>query len=147
MAAHLFALCEYFVELLLVPASLKLQISCIPPLGLTMVVIGHFFRIGAMFTAAKNFHHLVQSEKAVDHKLVTHGVYQVVRHPSYFGWTLWAVGTQVLLCNPISILGFMFASYKFFSDRIPTEEEHLIEFFGQAYIDYALKTPIWIPGV
>jgi hypothetical protein len=27
--------------------------------GVTFVVVGHFFRIGAMFTAAKSFHHLV----------------------------------------------------------------------------------------
>ena len=78
---------------------------------------------------------------------MTHGVYQVVRHPSYFGWTLWAVGTQVMLFNPISIAGFAFASYMFFKDRIPDEEVLLVEFFGQAYVDYALKTPIWIPGV
>jgi len=118
-----------------------------PAIGLSMVVIGHFFRIGAMFTAAQSFHHLVQHEKAAEHTLVTHGVYQVVRHPSYFGWTLWAVGTQVMLFNPISIAGFAFASYMFFKDRIPDEEVLLVEFFGQAYVDYALKTPIWIPGV
>jgi hypothetical protein len=32
-------------------------------LGLGMITIGHFFRISAMFTAASNFHHIVQHEK------------------------------------------------------------------------------------
>lgn len=147
MLAHCFALVEYFVELLLVPSWLKIQNSAVPAFGFSMLVVGHFFRIGAMFTAAQSFHHKVQFEKAANHKLVTNGVYQVVRHPSYFGWTLWAVGTQVMLVNPVSVVGFIGASIMFFKDRIPYEEELLVEFFGDAYIKYALKTPIWLPGI
>ena len=52
-----------------------------------------------------------------------------------------------MLSNPVSIAGFAFASYMFFKERIPQEEVLLVEFFGQAYIDYAMKTPILIPGV
>ncbi|KAJ9524601.1 hypothetical protein QJQ45_024186, partial [Haematococcus lacustris] len=29
-----------------------------------------------------------------------------VRHPGYLGWWLWAVGTQVLLANPLATLAF-----------------------------------------
>lgn len=29
-----------------------------------------------------------------------------VRHPGYLGWLLWAVGTQVLLCNPVTTIAF-----------------------------------------
>ena len=71
----------------------------------------------------------------------------MVRHPSYFGWSLWAVGTQVMLLNPISVVLFSLASHLFFKDRIPYEEELLVEFFGEAYIEYAMKTPIWLPGI
>ena len=35
----------------------------------------------------------------------------------------------------------------FFKDRIPYEEELLVDFFGEAYIKYALKTPICLPFV
>ena len=52
-----------------------------------------------------------------------------------------------MLANPISIVGFIGASIFFFKDRIPYEEELLVDFFGEAYIKYALKTPIWIPFV
>ena len=52
-----------------------------------------------------------------------------------------------MLVNPISILGFIYASYLFFNDRIPMEEELLVEFFGDEYIEYALKTPILMPGI
>ena len=52
-----------------------------------------------------------------------------------------------MLVNPVSILGFIYASYLFFNDRIPMEEELLVEFFGDEYIEYALKTPTFLPGV
>ena len=29
-----------------------------------------------------------------------------MRHPGYFGWIVWAVGTQVLLLNPICSILF-----------------------------------------
>ena len=62
-------------------------------IGVCMIVVGQAFRTLAEFTAAKSFNHLVQDEKDEKHVLVTNGVYRLVRHPSYFGWMLWAVGT------------------------------------------------------
>jgi protein-S-isoprenylcysteine O-methyltransferase len=62
-------------------------------LGVLMVLIGHLFRVWSMFHAGKSFNHLVQTRKAQDHELVTSGPYSWSRHPSYFGWTTWAVGT------------------------------------------------------
>lgn len=38
--------------------------------------------------------------------MVTSGMYTYLRHPGYFGWFLWSVGTQVLLCNPICAVAF-----------------------------------------
>ncbi len=60
---------------------------------------------------------------------------------------MWALGTQLVLANPISFIGYMFAAYTFFEDRIPREEEILAEFFGQEYIDYAKRVPIRMPFI
>ena len=48
-----------------------------------------------MFTAKTNFNHYVQYVKQQGHELVTTGVYSFCRHPSYVGWFLWSIGTQV----------------------------------------------------
>lgn len=64
--------------------------------GLIMCIGGEILRKLAMITAKQNFNHLVQTEKSQDHQLVTHGVYQLCRHPSYVGWFYWSIGTQVV---------------------------------------------------
>lgn len=112
-----------------------------------MVVLGHGFRVGSMFYAASNFNHLVQTSKVKDHKLVTSGPYSVSRHPSYFGWFLWAVGTQLVLSNFVCAVLWFFAAQHFFKDRVPYEEYYLLKFFGSEYLEYAKRTPILIPGV
>ena len=118
---------EFYLELTYKPQEL---VSGALTLGIVGIVIGHFLRIGAMFTAASNFHHIVQEKKAQTHVLVTRGVYAYFRHPSYFGWGLWAISTQVILCNPVSMVAYAFASYSFFAGRIPYEENQLHKFFG-----------------
>ena len=52
---------------------------------------------------------------------------------------------QVLLCNPICAVSYSVASWMFFNDRIHDEEEHLMYFFGQDYVDYKRKVPSGIP--
>lgn len=44
--------------------------------------------------------------------------YRFSRHPSYTGFFYWAVATQVLLGNVISVAGFVYVLAKFFEARI-----------------------------
>ena len=57
------------------------------------------------------------------------------------------MGLQIVLFNPINLFAWAYASWRFFSVRIKDEEETLIEFFGQNYIDYRKRTYIGIPGI
>ena len=101
----------------------------------------------AMFTARANFSHIISTEKEDSHVLVTSGVYAWTRHPSYMGWFWWSVGTQVLLCNPISAVAYAVASYVFFRERIEGEERLLLGFFGPEYDAYQQRTGTGIPFV
>lgn len=100
-----------------------------------------------MYTAASNFTHQIAEHKTKDHKLVTSGIYSLMRHPSYCGWFWWSVSTQVLLANPFCTLAYAAASYSFFADRIPYEEETLIEHFGNDYVQYRKRVPSGVPFV
>ncbi|XP_035244212.1 protein-S-isoprenylcysteine O-methyltransferase-like [Anguilla anguilla] len=136
---------EFTVEVLLVP-ELK-QWRWLSLMGLLMVVCGECLRKSAMLTAGSNFNHIVQNEKAQSHVLVTTGVYSCFRHPSYVGWFYWSIGTQVVLCNPVCVLGYTLASWRFFRERIEEEEMSLILFFGPEYLEYKQKVPTGLPFI
>ncbi|NXT82875.1 ICMT methyltransferase, partial [Zapornia atra] len=136
---------EFTLEKLLFP-ELK-QITWLSTVGLLMVIFGDCLRKAAMLTAGSNFNHIVQNEKSDTHTLVTNGVYGWFRHPSYVGWFYWSIGTQVLLCNPICVVGYALASWRFFRERIEEEEITLIHFFGEEYLEYKRKVPSGLPFI
>ncbi|KAI1231473.1 hypothetical protein IHE44_0007924 [Lamprotornis superbus] len=123
------------------------QITWLSTVGLLMVIFGDCLRKAAMLTAGSNFNHIVQNEKSDTHTLVTSGVYGWFRHPSYVGWFYWSIGTQVLLCNPICMVGYALASWRFFRERIEEEEITLIHFFGEEYLEYKRKVPSGLPFI
>ena len=123
------------------------KIKIIFILGLLMTIVGQYFRIAALFTGKKNFTHKISYNKVNDHELITYGIYSLSRHPSYFGFFIWSVGIEVMCCNPICTVAFTYILFKFFKDRILTEEETLIQFFGEKYLEYKKNVPILIPFI
>ncbi|XP_077314432.1 protein-S-isoprenylcysteine O-methyltransferase [Lithobates pipiens] len=136
---------EFTIEKTICP-GLK-QITWLSVIGLVMVIFGESLRKSAMLTAGSNFNHIVQNEKSETHTLVTSGVYSWFRHPSYVGWFYWSIGTQVLLCNPVCLIGYTLASWRFFRERVEEEEYSLIHFFGDQYIDYKKNVPTGLPFI
>jgi protein-S-isoprenylcysteine O-methyltransferase len=115
--------------------------------GLVLAVAGEALRKAAMVTARRAFTHEIAEHKRDGHVLVTTGVYRVIRHPGYLGWFLWAIGAQLVLCNPIAtVLAAVFA-WRFFAERIPYEEARLRRFFPGTYDAYRARTRTWIPFI
>ena len=122
-----------------------------------------------MIHAGSNFNHLIQSKKKQGHVLVTGGIYKHLRHPSYFGFFWWGLGTQVVLGNTVCLVGYGVVLWRFFRRRIEsmlipfrglrrdllltggrscTEEETLlIGFFGIDYVRYRDRTRVGIPFI
>lgn len=136
---------EYWTEQFFFP-SMKHN-SFVAWLGLAVVLSGQAIRTAAMWTCKENFAHQIMHQRTEGHQLVTHGIYKYLRHPSYFGWFYWSIGTQMLLCNPISFFLYAYASWSFFNSRIPYEEETLVQFYAQDYVDYCRSAPIGIPFI
>ncbi|KAI3750143.1 hypothetical protein L2E82_20769 [Cichorium intybus] len=143
--AMIISVLEYLLELYFFP-ELK-ENWWISNLGLLMVVFGEIIRKVAIITAGRAFTHLIQRHHEDHHKLVTHGVYSIVRHPGYTGFLIWSVGTQIMLCNPVSSVGFTLVVWNFFHRRIPYEEYFLRQFFGVEYEEFAKRVPSGIPFV
>jgi len=93
-----------------------------------------------MIEAKDAFSHLIAEKKAPSHSLVTTGIYRIMRHPSYTGFFLWCLGTQLVLGNPVCIASFYNILAQFFQERIKYEEETLIKFFSSQYLKYKQNT-------
>jgi len=144
-AAMLVSWLEYSVWLTMYP-SLKTWPG-VTLAGLLVCILGEVIRKLAMLKAGRNFNHLVQSTKEDTHVLVTNGVYSLCRHPSYLGWFLWSVGSQVILVNPLCFVLYMVVSFAFFRERIYVEEYTLVSFFGDQYRDYQARVVTGIPFI
>ena len=89
----------------------------------------------------------VTLEVREQHRLVTEGVYNRVRHPMYAAFWLWALAQAFLLPNwiagPAGLIGF---GILFFM-RVGREEQMMIDTFGDEYRAYMRRTARVLPGI
>lgn len=115
--------------------------------GLVVVAVGQIVRTAAMVQAGRSFNHMIQRKRATSHALVTDGVYAWLRHPSYFGFFWWALGTQLVLGNVVCLAGYAAVLWRFFATRIRHEETLLVRFFGDDYVRYRKRVGTKIPFI
>lgn len=137
------AIAEFLIEAWLFP-TWKLP-GAVAAAGAVLILAGELLRKAAIVTAGKSFTHQIAKVKSADHRLVTWGVYAWCRHPAYLGWSLWCIGTQLLLVNPLCAVTFGFLVWRFFAVRIPYEERLLEEFFRDDYAGYQSRVPAGLP--
>lgn len=124
-------------------------------LAVTMAMGGAYIRhrcyeaMGSMFT--------IEVSVRKDHKLITHGPYGVVRHPSYTGTFLAAPGgmlwhftrgsffreSTTWVAKPLGVVAFAILISAFFilPFRIKKEDELMKEQFGDEWEEWAKKVP------
>ncbi len=110
----------FFSDFYLVPVGRAWLVA-----GFTMLAMGQAVRTTAMAHAGSNFNHLVQSKRKAGHELVTDGIYGWLRHPSYFGFFWWGLGTQVVIGNGICLFGYALVLWRFFRRRIESESSSM----------------------
>lgn len=82
-----------------------------------------------------------------DHPLVTDGVYRWIRHPSYTGGLLAALGVLVALGNAVPVAAFVCTHLPLVLRRVQVEERVLAGHFGEAWRAYAARTWRLVPGL
>lgn len=73
-------------------------------------------------------------------KVVSSGIYAIVRHPQYLGYILLTLGFSLLNMHWLTFI-FTISAITFYYRQIITEEEYLHEKFGEDYAAYCKKTP------
>lgn len=80
-----------------------------------------------------------------DHRLVTNGVYRVVRHPMYSSFLLFGAAQAQLLPNWLAGFSALLAVVLMCLFRTPHEEAMMLEHFGDEYREYVKRTSQLIP--
>jgi protein-S-isoprenylcysteine O-methyltransferase Ste14 len=75
-----------------------------------------------------------------DHKLITNGPFEYIRHPMYSSILLYAWG-YILMTGNLFVSVAWTILFNMVAFRIPTEEFHLNEKFGEIFKTYCAKTP------
>lgn len=81
------------------------------------------------------------------HTLVTHGIYERLRHPMYAAFWLWAISQALLLPNWIAGFSGLMGFGTLFFARVGYEERMMLETFGDDYRAYMARTYRLIPGI
>ncbi|MBV8530910.1 MAG: isoprenylcysteine carboxylmethyltransferase family protein [Candidatus Eremiobacteraeota bacterium] len=113
-------------------------------LGVALVAVGGTLRIAPVFVLGNRFSGLVAIQPG--HALVTHGMYGVIRHPSYLGLLLGALGWALAFRSGIGVLLAALFIPALIA-RIHAEEALLHEQFGSEYDAYRARTSRLIPGI
>lgn len=80
-----------------------------------------------------------------EHRLVTSGIYRLVRHPMYSSFFLLAIAQLMLLPNWFAGATGLVSVAMLYAFRVRQEERMMLERFGAEYRDYMAHTSRLIP--
>lgn len=114
-------------------------------IGVTLYIIGGILRMYPVFVLGRRFSGFVAIQPG--HTLVTDGIYAVVRHPSYLGLLVNAVGWSFTFRSTVGLILTALMLIPLVA-RMNSEENLLLSEFGDEYERFRAQTR-WrlIPGL
>jgi len=113
-------------------------------LGVVLFAAGGALRLLPVFVLGNRFSGLVAIQPG--HKLVTGGIYGIIRHPSYLGLLTNSLGWGLAFRSGVGVLLTLLIAIPLVA-RIAAEERMLRSQFGEEYDAYRARTSRLIPGV
>ena len=115
------------------------------PAGLIVMWIGIAIRVWAVVVLGSAFRTTVEVDAG--QRIVDSGPYRLVRHPSYSGILLIAIGFGLTLDDWLSAAILLVIPVATMLRRIAVEEAMLTEVIGQPYVTYMARTKRLVPGL
>jgi protein-S-isoprenylcysteine O-methyltransferase Ste14 len=112
--------------------------------GVFLFAAGGVLRMAPVFVLGRRFSGLVSSQPG--HTLVTTGIYATIRHPSYLGLLVNALGWGLAFRSGVGVLLVVLTLVPLL-DRITSEEKLLHTRFGAQYDSYCARTWRMVPFV
>jgi len=112
--------------------------------GVVLCTAGGVLRIIPVYVLKDRFSGLVAIQPG--HKLETHGIYGLIRHPSYLGMLVTALGWVLAFRSGVGVILAATLLVPLVA-RIRAEEWLLREHFGAEYDSYCVRTWRLLPGI
>lgn len=112
--------------------------------GVVLFALGGAVRLWPVFVLGRRFSGLVAIQPG--HRLVTGGIYGVIRHPSYLGLLIGALGWGLAFRSAVGVVLALLNLLPLLA-RIRAEERLLADQFGGEYEAYRGRTWRLIPGL
>jgi len=112
--------------------------------GIAIFAVGGALRLWPVFVLGRRFSGLVAIQSG--HTLVTTDIYRLIRHPSYLGLLLTAIGWALGFRSGVGLLLAALLLPPLVC-RIHAEERLLEGEFGDEYRSYAKRTSRLLPGI
>jgi protein-S-isoprenylcysteine O-methyltransferase Ste14 len=112
--------------------------------GFLLYSIGGVLRLAPVFVLGRRFSGLVAIQP--EHRLVTDGLYGVIRHPSYLGLFVSVLGWALAFRSGVGVIIAVMMLVVLLA-RIRSEERLLSETFGAEYDAYRARTWRLVPYV
>jgi len=113
-------------------------------IGVALFVAGGALRLWPVYVLGNRFSGLVAIQKG--HRLVTNGIYGIIRHPSYLGMLVNSLGWGLAFRSVLGVLLTAALAVPLHA-RIQAEERLLASQFGPDYEAYRRRTSRLLPGV
>jgi protein-S-isoprenylcysteine O-methyltransferase Ste14 len=113
-------------------------------LGVLLYAAGGVLRLAPVFVLGRRFSGLVAIQP--EHRLVSSGLYGVIRHPSYLGLFVLSLGWGLAFRSGVGVI-LAVLTLPVLLARIDAEERLLSETFGAEYDAYRARTWRLIPYV
>jgi protein-S-isoprenylcysteine O-methyltransferase Ste14 len=112
--------------------------------GVALYAVGGALRLWPVYVLGYRFSGLVAIQPG--HALLTSGIYSIIRHPSYLGLFINALGWALAFRSVVGVLLALLTLVPLVG-RIVAEERLLQSQFGSEYDAYRARTSRLIPGV
>jgi protein-S-isoprenylcysteine O-methyltransferase Ste14 len=113
-------------------------------LGVLLYIVGGVLRLAPVFVLGRRFSGLVAIQP--EHRLMTSGLYGIIRHPSYLGLFVLTLGWGLAFRSGVGVIIAVLMLVVLLA-RIKAEERLLSETFGAEYDAYRSLTWRLIPYV
>ena len=116
-------------------------------ISLGISLFGLYIRVSTVAHTPINTSGRNTKKGQIAEELNTTGIYSIVRHPLYLGNFFMWLGVAMLTENTWFVIAFILF-YTIYYERIMyAEDSFLRQKFGNTYLDWAKKTPAFIPSL